>query len=294
MIRILTDSTTDIPQKIVEEYGIVVLPLYVIIEGREYLDRVEISTEEVYSYMRRNIVPTTSQINYADTENVIRKHIEDGEDLIYIGFSGRMSGTFRLVETIMEDISDEYPSRRLAAIDSRGGSFATGIIVMRAAEAAVEAADNKTPGAEAAAYESLTARIREMIANIEHVFVITDLNWMIRGGRISKTLGYTANLLGIKPVLDVDDGEMEVIHKVRGTKRAMTKVADIVAERAKDYPDQMIGITHADDIEAAEAMKALIKARLPGCSFMTELIGAVLGVHIGIGGVGVCFLRKDC
>ena len=133
-----------------------------------------------------------------------------------------------------------------------------------------------------------------MVANIEHVFVITDLDWMIRGGRISKTLGYTASILGIKPVLDVDDGEMEVIYKVRGIKRAMEKVADIVAERARDYADQIIGITHADDIAAAEKMKALIKARLPQCSFLTEEIGAVLGVHIGIGGVGVFFLRKDC
>ena len=284
MIRILTDSTTDIPQSVVEQYGIVVLPLYVVIEGREYLDRIEISTEEVYGYMRQNIVPKTAQVNYVDTEAALRKHLEAGEDLIYIGFSAKMSGTYQLVSTIMEELREEFPLRRLAAIDSRGGSLATGIITMRAAEAADGGAD----------FDGLAARIRDMIANIEHVFVITDLNWMIRGGRISKTLGYTTNLLGLKPVLDVDDGEMEVIHIIRGVKRAMENVADIVAERAREYPDQAIGITHADDIGAAERMKALIKARLPDCSFVTEMIGAVLGVHIGIGGVGVFFLRKDC
>ncbi len=74
----------------------------------------------------------------------------------------------------------------------------------------------------------------------------------------------------------------------------MEKAGAIVAERARDYADQIIGITHADDIDAAEKMKSLIKARLPRCSFLTEEIGAVLGVHIGIGGVGVFFLRKDC
>ena len=284
MIRIITDSTTDIPQNAVDEYGIVVLPLYVIIEGREYLDRVDISTNEVYAYMRRNIVPKTAQVSYSDTEAALRRCLEAGEDLIYIGFSAKMSGTFPLVAGIMGELQEEFPSRRLAAIDSRGGSLATGLITMRAAEAAWKNED----------FDRLAVRIQDMIANIEHVFVITDLTWMIRGGRISKTLGYTANLLGIKPVLDVDDGEMEVIHKVRGTKRAMEKVADIVAERAREYPDQIIGITHADDIPAAESMKALIQARLPGCSFLTEEIGAVLGVHIGIGGVGVFFLRKDC
>lgn len=284
MIRIITDSTTDLPQSAVDNYGIAVLPLYVIIEGREYLDRVEISTDEVYSYMRQGIVPKTAQINYVSTEAALRKYLENGEDLIYIGFSGRMSGTFNLVRGIMDDLREEFPSRRLCAIDSRGGSLATGLITMRAAEAASKNAD----------FDALTARIYAMVTNIEHVFVITDLNWMIKGGRISKTLGYTANLLGIKPVLDVDDGEMEVIHKVRGVKRAMQKVADIVAERARNYKNQAIGITHADDISAAEAMKALIKDRLPDCSFITEEIGAVLGVHIGIGGVGVFFLREDC
>ena len=284
MIRIVIDSTTDLPRSVEERCGMTVLPLYVVIEGKEYRDGVDIRTEEVYGYMRRNIVPKTSQVSYTDTEETLRRHLDAGEDLIYIGFSARMSGTFAMVSGILEELREEFPSRRIAAVDSRGGSMATGIIAMRAAEAAAAGAD----------FDRLTGRIREMIANIEHVFVITDLNWMIRGGRISKTLGYTANLLGIKPVLDVDDGEMEVIHKVRGTRHAMEKVADIVAERARDYPDQTIGVTHADDIQAAETMKTMIRARLPECTFMTEEIGAVLGVHIGIGGVGVFFLRKDC
>ena len=284
MIRIVIDSTTDIPQGFVEQYAIVVLPLFVIIEGREYRDGLDIRTDEVFACMRRNVVPKTAQVSYPDTEAALRRRLEDGDDLIYIGFSGKMSGTLNTVAGIMRELQEAFPDRRLCAIDSRGGSLATGIIAMRAAEASLQDAD----------YDRLVSRIRTMTEYIEHVFVITDLNWMVRGGRISKTLGYTANLLGIKPVLDVNDGEMEVIHKIRGTRRAMAKAADIVAERAREYPDQIIGITHADDIGAAEAMKALIKARLPGCSFLTEEIGAVLGVHIGIGGVGVFFLRKDC
>ena len=284
MIRIVIDSTTDIPQSAVEGYGIVVLPLYVLIDGTEYLDGVTISTDEVYACMRQGVIPKTSQVSYPDTEAVLRRHLDAGEDLIYIGFSAKMSGTFDLVAGIMIELQEAYPDRRITAIDSRGGSLATGIITMRAAEAA----------AQGEAYDRLAERIREMVLHIEHVFVITDLTWMVRGGRISRTMGYTANLLGIKPVLDVDDGEMEVIHKIRGTKRAMEKVADIVAERARAYPDQTIGVTHADDISAAEHMKTLIKARLPECTFVTEEIGAVLGVHIGIGGVGVFFLRKDC
>ena len=114
---------------------------------------------------------------------------------------------------------------------------------------------------------------------------------MIRGGRISKTPGYTANLLNIKPILDVDDGEMEVIAKVRGRKKSLERVADIVAERAKECHDQIIGITHADDPETADYMQTLLAERIPEAEFLTMQIGAVLGVHIGIGGVGVFFFR---
>lgn len=284
MIRIITDSTTDIPREIAQDYGIDILPLYVVIEDREYLDRIEISTQEVYSYMRRGVVPKTAQVNYAETQETLRKRLLAGDDLIYIGFSAKMSGTFHLVSLILNNLQKEFPNRRVASIDSRGGSLATGIIAMRAAESARNLED----------FDQLSARIQTMVTNIEHVFVITDLVWLIRGGRISRTAGYTANLLGIKPVLDVNDGEIEVIHKIRGTKHAMAKVADIVAERASEYPEQMIGITHADDPSAAEQMKQLIRSRLPGCSFLTMEIGPVLGVHIGIGGVGVFFLRKNC
>ena len=284
MIRIVTDSTTDIPQGIAEKYGIIILPLHVFIEGREYLDNVEITTNEVYAYMRRNIVPKTSQVSYSDTEETLRERLKAGEDLIYIGFSSKLSGTLNLVDSILDELGEDFPDRRVTAIDSRGGSLGTGLITMRAAEAASQNAD----------YDALVARIREMTLNIEHLFVITDLDWLIRGERISKTMGFTANLLGIKPILEINDGEIEVIHKVRGTKHSMHKIADIVAERARDYPDQLIGIAHADDAEAAERMKALVKARLPECSFVMMEIGPVVGVHIGIGGVGVLFLRKDC
>ena len=122
--------------------------------------------------------------------------------------------------------------------------------------------------------------------------MITDLTWMIRGGRISKTMGYTASLLNIKPVLDVDDGEIEVIHKVRGRAKSMRKVADIVVDRARDCARQIIGIAHADDIQAALDMRELLQQRLPDCSYIIEEIGAVLGVHIGIGGVGVFFFTQ--
>lgn len=281
MLRIVVDSTCDLPRDFMEEYGIAVLPLHVIVGERIYLDRKTISTEEVYGLMRAGVMPSTSQVNQMDTEEALEDCLRRGDDLLYLAFSGKMSGTCGAVSQVMGKLAERYPERRMRTLDSRGGSFATGLIAMEAARAARSGLD----------FDDVAARCEFLIAHVEHVFVISDLKWMVRGGRISRTMGYTANLLDIKPVLDVKDGEMEVIRKVRGRLNSMRRVADIVAERAANCLRQTIGITHADDLEAADTMRELLRQRLPGCSFLTEEIGAVLGVHLGIGGVGVFFFN---
>lgn len=282
MLRIVVDSTCDLPREFADEYGIVVLPLHVIVGEDVYLDGKTITTDEVYALMRKGVMPTTSQVNRMDTEETLEKYLRQGDDLLYLAFSAKMSGTCDAVARVMDKLKEQYPGNRMLTLDSRGGSFATGLIAMEAARAA----------RNGMGFHALAERCEFLIAHVEHVFVITDLNWMVRGGRVSKTMGYTANLLDIKPVLDVKDGEMEVIRKVRGRMNSMRKVADIVAERAVKCPKQTIGITHADDPEAAAAMRELLHERLPECDFLTEEIGAVLGVHLGIGGVGVFFFRE--
>lgn len=282
MTRIIVDSTCDMPESAIGQYGIEVLPLHVLVEDREYLDGVTITTHQVYDLMRRGVMPKTSQVSIADTYQRLTELVRRGEDLLYLAFSSKMSGTCGLVWSIMEELKEQYPDRSLCTLDSKGGSFATGLIAM---EAAKEAARG-TP------FDALAERCRFLIDHVEHVFVISDLTWMIRGGRISKTLGYTANLLDIKPVLDVDDGEMEVIQKVRGRKKSLRRVAEIVAQRARNCPRQTIGITHADDPQAAEDMRTLLQQYLPDCRYLIVEIGAVLGVHLGIGGVGVFFFNR--
>jgi DegV family protein with EDD domain len=282
MTRIIVDSTCDLPRAFAEEYGIVTLPLHVLVNGAEYLDRVTITTHEVYDLMRQGTVPTTSQVSVTDTYHTLAALAEAGDDLLCLAFSSKMSGTCLLISHVMEELKVLYPKRRLCTLDSCGGSFATGLIAMEAARTARDGMP----------FDALLQRCRFLISHVEHVFVINDLNWMIRGGRISRTMGYTANLLNIKPVLDVKAGMMEVICKVRGRLNSMKKVAEIVAKRAEKCPKQIIGITHAADAEAAERMRELLRARLPECRFLTEEIGAVLGVHLGIGGVGVFFFNE--
>jgi DegV family protein with EDD domain len=281
-MRLVIDSTCDIPSSFLAQYGISVLPLHVTAEGNEYLDRVSISTSEVYALMRRGVMPKTSQVNPSEAEEALRPLVQAGEDVLCLIFSAKMSGTYLSVAAAVQALQEEFPAQKLVALDAKGGSFATGLIAMAAARAA----------AKGRPFDDVVALCQFLIRHVEHVFMVSDLQWMIRGGRISKVMGLTASLLHIKPILDVRDGAMEVIQKVRGARNAMERVADIVAERARRCLSQTIGITHADDPAAAAALQGLLRARLPDCHFLTEEIGAVLGVHLGIGGVGAFFFNR--
>ncbi|MBO4365742.1 MAG: DegV family protein [Eggerthellaceae bacterium] len=282
MTRIVIDSTTDIPADFVDDHRITVLPLHILIDDAEYIDGVTITTHQVYEAMLAGALPKTSQVSIPDSQATLRELAQQGEDVLYLAFSSKMSGTYDVVSDLMEEMAADFPNQKFASLDSRGGSLATGLVTMEA----VRMAESGVP------FDDLVERCRFLIAHVEHVFVITDLTWLIRGGRISRTLGYTASLLNIKPVLDVDDGEIEVIHKVRGRAKSMRKVADIVAERACNCMRQTVAIAHADDMQAALDMRELLQQRLPDCTYIIEEIGAVLGVHIGIGGVGVFFFTQ--
>lgn len=282
MTRIVIDSTTDIPADFVRKHHMAVLPLHIMIDDVEYIDGVTITTEEVYEKMMSGAMPKTSQVSIPDTKATLLEIARQGEDIVYLAFSSKMSGTYEVVSALMDSMAADFPNQKFASLDSRGGSLATGLVAMEA----VRMAESETP------FDDLVKQCQFLIEHVEHIFVITDLTWLIRGGRISKTLGYTASLLNIKPVLEVNDGEIEVIHKVRGRAKSMRKVADIAAERARNCMRQTIGIAHADDIQAALDMKELLQQRLPDCKYVIEEIGAVLGVHIGIGGVGVLFFNQ--
>ena len=169
----------------------------------------------------------------------------------------------------------------MEVIDTKSGSLATGLIALQASKL-LEAGRS---------FESVINTIRKMIEHIEHVFTITDLNWLIKGGRISKSQGIIGSMLDIKPILHVNDGIMEVIQKVRGKKKALKTVMDIVEKRIKRFPNQIIGISHADDIDTAKEIQFMIESRIEGAKVIISKIGSVLGSHLGIGGVGVFFFN---
>ena len=284
MIKLIVDSTCDLPEEYIIKYDITVLSLKVLLEDKEFLDKKTISVDEVYDAMRKGVMPRTSQPSPEEIYNIFRDFAENGEDFIYLSFSQILSGTYQLAWAVLNEIKKLYPDRKMEIIDSKGGSTATGLIALWAVS---WIKDNKLD------YQQIVSKIKELVNSVEHIFTLSDLSWLIKGGRIGKAQGMLGNILNINPILQVNDGRMEIIHKVRGRKKALNMIIDLLEERTGNFTDQIIGISHADDLETAEELMRLIQTRTGFRRFIINKIGSVLGSHLGIGGVGIFFFNYN-
>ena len=279
MIRLIIDSTCDMPKELIDRYHVEVLPLFVTVGEESYRDRVDITLEEIYAIMRKGIAPKTSQISSGDTEALFRKICEAGDDLIYLTFSSGMSGTFQLARMLMADIREDYPERRLEAVDSEGGSLGSGLVAMQAARWI----------AQGRSFDEVTDLMRQMIPKMRHLFTLDSLSWLAKGGRITTATGYFGDKLHIKPLLRVENKTLHVMRVIRGRKATLKLLVKMMTEETGGRADQLIGIAHADDPEAAQTIEKMVKDAIPDARTVILPIGCVLGAHLGIGGVGLLY-----
>lgn len=283
MIKIIADSTCDLNPHLLEEFNLTVLPLNITIQDKTYQDGIDITVDDIYKVMRSGILPKTAQISYEHMQNTFESFAKNEDDFIYISFSKAMSGCYSLAVMILKELKEKYPHVHMTVIDSKGGSSATGLIVLQALRMVSKGID----------YDTLLEQIHYMVEHVEHIFSVGDIEWLAKGGRISKPLGYVGNMLNLRPWLDVENGKMIVKGMVRGRNKAIDTVAKELAKRAEKFPEQLIAISHADDPQSALDLEVKIKNLLPKCSTTICHIGGILGVHIGINGIGVyCFNEK--
>lgn len=282
MIRLIVDSTCDTNSFVRENFDFDIIPLSITINGISYLDGLEIQADSVYDYMRAGNLPKTSQISYESLTKVIEKCISNQDDFIYLTFSSKLSGTYNFAYKIMEIYKEKYPERKMEIIDSKGGAGGAGLIAFQT----MKMINKNLP------FETIVNQINFMIDHTVYYFTISDLEWLSKGGRVSKPIGYIGNVLNIKPYLTVDDGKMIVTKMVRGRKKALKTIVSDVISGASDFVNQTICISHANDMEAALYLEEKIKEVLPLCKTLIFQIGAVLGSHIGIGGIGAFYMDK--
>lgn len=280
-VRIITDSNADLLQKQYKELDIIVLPMIVIIDGVEKYDHVDIEPIDVLNYMREGGVAKTNQVAYSDFHDVFSK-LDTKDSYIYVGFSSQLSGTVQTGKIVAEEIKETHPELDITVIDTLCASLGQGLVVL---EAAKMAKGGKTK-------EEIIEKTEYLAKHMEHIFTVDDLQYLYRGGRVSKTSMILGNVLSVKPVLNVEDGKLVPFDKVRGRKKALRKLVDTVGERGKRLEEQLIGINHADDLEAATYIEQLIKEKYNPKEILITDIGSSIGAHTGPGVVSVYFLNE--
>lgn len=280
-IRILTDSGCDLPENIIRENNIEVLPLSVHLGEVDYLDGVDIKPEQMYSDMREGKVYKTSQVAPSKFKEAFIRCAEKNETCIYIGFSSGLSGTFQAATIVKEEVLELYPDFDVYTIDTWCASVGFGLVVYKASSMVM---DGNTK-------EEILSKIDFYIKHMEHIFTVENLEYLYRGGRVSRTSAFIGGLLDIKPVLNVENGKLIPIEKVRGRKKSLRRIVDIVGERGVDLNNQIIGISHGDCLHEAEKMKEMIEKKYGCKEFLINTVGCVIGAHSGPGTIAVFFLN---
>ncbi|WP_069649845.1 DegV family protein [Caloranaerobacter ferrireducens] len=281
-VRIITDSACDLPKNIIDEYNIRVIPILVYLENIEYLDGETLNPVDLYNNMRNGKVYKTAQIPPATFKEVFLEYANKNESVIYVAFSSGLSGTYQSALMAKNEVLEEYPDFDLEVIDTKCASVGFGLVVYKAAQMAKEGKSK----------EEIINAINFYSQHMEHVFTVDDLEYLYRGGRVSRTAAFVGSLLNIKPILDVEDGKLVPIEKVRGRKKVLKRMIEIMEERGVDLSNQVIGINHGDDLEGAKKLEDMIRERFGCKEFIVNIVGCAIGAHSGPGTLSVFFLNE--
>jgi DegV family protein with EDD domain len=279
-VRIVTDSTADIPRKLVNELGIVVVPLKVSLGDQVYRDGVDITSQEILAgMMKGDIHPTTSQPSPGEFVAVYENLIAKGETVISIHLSGKLSGTVQSAQTA-KTMTD---SREIHVVDSKSASMGLGLIVIAAARAAAEGMD----------YREILHLVKEKTEKHFILFLVDSLEYLEKGGRIGKANAFLGTLLKIKPILTVDgEGQVVPLEKVRGKMKAFERMAAIIAERTDRTGSYECALLGVNDEESMAKLSQLVEPILNCDEFKIAELGPVILSHTGPGTVGIVVCPK--
>lgn len=281
-MRIFADSACDLPKSFFDTNDVQLIPLNVLIEQQSYKDLVDITALEVYDAIRDGKQPKTSQASPEFFLNEWTALAESGEEGIYIAFSSELSGTYNTAVMIRDQVREDYPNFNLVIVDSKCASLGYGLVVK-------EAVRLRQAGDDLATIER---KVRFIAEHMEHLFTVEDLDYMARGGRVSKASAFIGGLLNIKPLLHVEDGKLVPIEKHRGRKKVIKRILDLMEERGDRISEQHIAINHSDDEAIALELKKQVEERFHPKSIDVQMIGSVVGAHVGPGTFSIYFLNK--
>lgn len=284
---IVTDSSANLTEEMYDELGVHVLPLRFMHDGDEYVSYrkgEQVDLRAFFQQMREGAVFTTSLPYAHETEATLREILDAGRDVLYLGFSSGLSGTYEATAAIMERLASEYPGRRLVHVDTLAAAAGQGLLVWHAAQRR----------AAGAGIEEVARWVEDNRLRLAHWFTVDDLMFLFRGGRVSKTSAWAGTLLKIKPVMHVDDsGELIPMYKVRGRKKSIEALVEQMAETA-DPPieEQCVFISHGDCPDDVAYLEELIRERRQPRMLFHNILDPVIGAHAGPGTLALFFLAR--
>ena len=279
---IFTDSGCDIKPELLKEWGVLYSNLTFKFDDEEKIHSNEdMPIDQFYDKMRNGGVAKTAAVNPDTFANAFRAVLEEGKDILYLGFSSGLSTTFNSGRIAALQLAEEYPDRKITVVDTLAASAGQGMLVYFAVK-------KKEEGATA---EENAEYIKGLIPKLCHWFTVDDLVYLKRGGRVSAAAAFFGNMIGIKPVLHVDDeGHLVPVTKVRGRKTSITTMADKYGELAKDKENGLVYISHAACENDAKALADILGERYGAKVSVITDVGPVIGAHAGPGTLALFFI----
>lgn len=283
---ITTDNNSDLPESYYTEHGVGCTYLSYTMDGQHYSHENFLPVKEFYDRMRKGSMPTTAQVNPEDARALIEPYLKAGKDVLHIAFSSGLSGSYNSARIAGEELQEEYPDRKIVVIDSLAASLGQGLLVYLAQKKKEE---GKT-------MDEVAQWVMEHRLNMVHTFTVDDLNHLYRGGRVSKTTAVVGGVLNIKPVLHVDDeGKLIPVGKVRGRKKSLLALVDMMEEKLGSYKNSCdtIFISHGDCEQDAQFVVDKVKEKYPIQTVLMNHVGATIGAHSGPGTVALFFVGEN-
>lgn len=282
---IIINSSSDLPQEVVNQFKLKLLPLKYNIEDNtyvNYLDHRELGIKEFYNKLRDGALATTSQINAYEYEETIKTEVSKGKDVLILSFSSGLSGSFNAARLAVESFKDS--PQKVLLIDTKAASLGEGLLVYLTA---LKKEEGKT-------IDEVYEYANNLVSHIAHWFTVDDLIFLKRGGRLSGVSARIGSLLRVKPILHVDDeGKLVVKAKTIGRKKSLLNLASKLKETIDTSISNLVFISHGDAEEETQFLKAeILKLNLNLDVKIINHIGPVIGAHSGPGTMALFFTAK--
>jgi len=275
LVKIVTDSSADLPQEIIQKYGISVVPLTVLIDGQEFQEGVNLTPLDFYCKMKSSQeLPKTSMPSPQAFAAVFQELAKLG-DVVCLSISSKLSGTYRSA-----CLGSESFAGKVAVFDTLSGSLGHGISVLKAAELA----------AQGVAKEEILQALELWRSKMDIFIILDTLENIVKGGRLSWVQGSLSKLLDVKVLLEGINGSVEVNEKVRGKRRALKRVLDIIAARRDNFSDAIFGVTHVDCPEDLAVITEEIENRFHPQRILVNYMGSTMATYAGDGGMIISYI----